>query len=218
VIGPAVPPEAAIRAANRSPAHPSAGARASLVLVGMPGCGKTTVARHLARQLGLRFADSDHEIERRVGASVRDIFAHEGEEGFRVHEERVISELADEAQAHGLVLATGGGAVLRPANRDALRRAGTVFYLRSTAEELHRRLRHDGQRPLLQVADPLRKLRELYRDRDPLYRRTAHYVVEAARPSVQSLIGMVLMQLELAGLVDPAQVPSPVDVALAAAR
>ncbi|HLL20028.1 MAG TPA: shikimate kinase, partial [Rubrivivax sp.] len=75
-------------------------------------------------------------------------------------------------------------------------------------EELHRRLRHDAHRPLLQVADPLSRLRELYRERDPLYRRTAHFVVESARPSVPALLGMVLMQLELAGLVDPAQVPS----------
>lgn len=193
-------------------------AMSSVILVGMPGCGKSTVGRHLARQLGLRFADSDHEIERSVGASVRDIFAHEGEAGFRDHEERVIGELVDDAVAHGMVLATGGGAVLRPANRDALRRGGAVFYLRSTPEELHRRLRHDGQRPLLQVADPLRKLRDLYRERDPLYRRTAHYVVEAARPSVPSLIGMVLMQLELAGLVDPQKVPSPVGPALEPAR
>ena len=86
-----------------------------------------------------------------------------------------------------------------------------VFYLRSTAEELHRRLRHDTQRPLLQVADPLRRLRELYRERDPLYRRTAHFVVESVRPSVSAMTGMVLMQLELAGLVDPAKVPSPID-------
>ncbi len=83
-----------------------------------------------------------------------------------------------------------------------------VFYLRATPEDLHRRLRNDTQRPLLQVADPLRRLRELYRERDPLYRRTAHFVVESVRPSVPALTGMVLMQLELAGLVDPAQVPS----------
>ena len=85
-----------------------------------------------------------------------------------------------------------------------------MFYLRSTPDELHRRLRHDSHRPLLQVADPLRTLRELYRERDPLYRRTAHFVVEAARPSVPALLGMVLMQLELAGLVDPGQVPSAI--------
>ena len=108
-------------------------------------------------------------------------------------------------------MATGGGAVLRPSNRDALHSRTHVFYLRSTPEELGRRLRHDSHRPLLQVADPHARLRELYRERDPLYRRTAHFVVEAARPSVQALTGMVLMQLELAGLVDPGQVPSNID-------
>jgi shikimate kinase len=105
------------------------------------------------------------------------------------------------------VLATGGGAVLRPSNRDALHSRSHVMYLRATPEELFRRLRHDTQRPLLQVDDPLKRLRELFRERDPLYRRTAHFVIEAARPSVPTLLGMVLMQLELAGLVDPARPP-----------
>jgi len=100
--------------------------------------------------------------------------------------------------------------VLRPSNRDALRSRTHVFYLRSTPEELHRRLRHDTHRPLLQVEDPLRRLRDLYRDRDPLYRRTAHFVVEAVRPSVPALMSIILMQLELAGLVDPSQVPSSI--------
>jgi len=100
--------------------------------------------------------------------------------------------------------------VLRPSNRDALHSRSHVIYLRSTPEELFRRLRNDQNRPLLQVADPLRKLRDLFRERDPLYRRTAHFVVEAARPSVPALINMVLMQLELAGLVHPDQVPSSV--------
>ena len=174
----------------------------------MPGCGKSTAGRHLARHLGLRFIDSDHEIERRIGMSVRDYFAQHGEEAFRDAEQDVIDDLT---QLSGTLLATGGGAVLRPSNRDALHSRGHVFYLRSTPEELFRRLRHDNHRPLLQVADPMRKLRELYRERDPLYRRTAHFVVEAARPSVSALIGMVLMQLELAGIVDPGQVPSPID-------
>lgn len=109
------------------------------------------------------------------------------------------------------VLATGGGAVLRPANREALRAYGTVIYLRSSPEELQRRLRHDTQRPLLQVADPRARLQQLFRERDPLYRETAHFVIDTGRPSLQSLIGMVLMQLELAGIVDPALVPSPVE-------
>lgn len=174
----------------------------------MPGCGKSTVGRHLARQLGLRALDSDAEIEKRIGMPIRDYFAQQGEEAFRLVEQDVIDELT---QLPGIVLATGGGAVLRPSNRDALHSRTHVFYLRSTPEELQRRLRHDTQRPLLQVADPGRKLRELFRERDPLYRRTAHFVVESARPSVHGLLGMVLMQLELAGLVDPRQVPSPID-------
>lgn len=177
-------------------------------LVGMPGSGKSTVGRHLARQLGLRFVDSDTEIERSLGGSIRDYFAAHGEDAFRELEQRTIDELTRQP---GCVLATGGGAVLRPANREALHARTQVFYLRSTPEELFRRLRHDSTRPLLQVADPQRKLRELFRDRDPLYRRCAHFVIETTRPSVPALIGMVLMQLELAGIIDPDRVPSPID-------
>ena len=127
---------------------------------------------------------------------------------FRDIEQDAIEELS---ALPGVVLATGGGAVLRPSNRDALHSRTHVFYLRTTPEELHRRLRHDTQRPLLQVDDPLRRLREIYRERDPLYRRTAHFVVEAMRPSAPAMLSMVLMQLELAGLVDPGQVPSPTE-------
>ena len=138
---------------------------------------------------------------------VREFFEQRGESAFRDLEQDVIDELS---LCPGTLLATGGGAVLRPSNRDALHSRTHVFYLRATPEELHRRLKHDTQRPLLQVADPLRRLRDLYRERDPLYRRTAHFVVEAARPSVPALLGMVLMQLEMAGLVDPSRVPSPI--------
>ncbi len=173
-----------------------------LSLVGMPGCGKSTVGRHLARQLDLSFVDSDAEIESRIGMSIRDFFAAEGEERFRDIEQDVIEGLAGR---DGQVLATGGGAVLRPSNRDALHSRTHVLYLRATPEELFRRLSHDTQRPLLQVADPLKRLRDLFRERDPLYRRTAHFVIEAARPSVPALMGMVLMQLEMAGLVDPSR-------------
>jgi len=172
----------------------------SVALVGMPGSGKSTVGRQLARHLGLDFLDSDTVIEQRLGMPIRDWFAQRGEEAFRDEEQAVIDDLTQRPHA---VLATGGGAVLRPSNRNALHSRCHVFYLRSSPEELFRRLRHDTQRPLLQVDDPLKRLRELYRDRDHLYRRTAHFVVEAARPSVQGLTSMVLMQLELAGLVPP---------------
>ncbi|MBK7063001.1 MAG: shikimate kinase [Rubrivivax sp.] len=164
----------------------------------MPGCGKSTVGRQLARQLGLNFIDSDGVIEQQLGMPIRDWFAQQGEEAFRDVEQAVIDDLS---QGENAVLATGGGAVLRPSNRNALHSRCHVFYLRTSPDDLYRRLRHDTQRPLLQVQDPLKKLRELYRDRDPLYRRTAHFVIEAARPSVQALTSMVLMQLELAGLV-----------------
>jgi shikimate kinase len=183
----------------------------TISLVAMPGAGKSTAGKHLAQVLGVAFVDADHEIERRIGGSIRSFFETEGEVAFRDVEEQVIADLA---QRPGQVLATGGGAVLRPANRQALREHTTVIYLRATPEELFRRLRHDTQRPLLQVADPLRRLRDLYRDRDPLYREVAQFIIETGRPSVATMVNMILMQLELAGLVDPAQVPATVGVRL----
>nr|WP_297528862.1 shikimate kinase [uncultured Roseateles sp.] len=181
-------------------------------LVGMPGGGKSTVGRLLARQLDIAYVDSDAEIERDLGGeSIKDYFAREGEASFRDLESRTIGRLLETAHAgQELILATGGGAVLREINRDLLKTYSTVVYLRSSPEELFRRLRHDTQRPLLQVANPLAKLRELYGQRDPLYRRCAHFVLESSRPSVHGLANMILMQLELAGLIDPARVAATV--------
>ena len=167
----------------------------------MPGSGKSTVGRQLSRRLQLPFFDSDHVIEQRLGCSIREYFAREGETAFRDVEEQVLAELA---QGPTAVVATGGGAVLREANRRRLRAAGRVIYLRSSPEELFRRLRHDMQRPLLQVANPLEKLRELYAQRDPLYRDIAHFQIETGRPSVSRLVNMIVMQLELAGVLPPA--------------
>lgn len=169
----------------------------SLALVGMPGSGKSTVGRYLSRRLGLPFFDSDHVIEERLGCSIREFFEREGEQAFRDVEEEVIRGLSVAASG---VLATGGGAVLREANRRCLREAGHVVYLRSTPEEIVRRVRHDTQRPLLQGGDPLGRLRTLYAERDPLYRETAHFIIETGRPSVPTLVNMIVMQLELAGL------------------
>jgi shikimate kinase len=180
-----------------------------VALVGMPGGGKSTVGRQLAKRMGVPFADADQAIEQRIHESIRSFFEREGEDSFRDLEQEVLEGLLTR-QASG-VLATGGGAVLRDANRQALRSHATVVYLRSTPEELFRRLRHDTQRPLLQVKDPLARLRDLYAQRDPLYRRTAHFVVETGRPSVPTLVNMILMQLELAGAIDPAMVQSEVD-------
>lgn len=174
----------------------------------MPGGGKSTVGRHLARRLGVDFVDTDVELERRLGYPIRTFFEREGEERFRDVESSVLHELLQ--STHG-VIATGGGIVLSEANRDVLREQSVCVYLRSTPEELFRRLRHDSKRPLLQVADPLARLRELYAQRDPLYRQAAQFVIETGRPSVPTLINMILMQLELAGMIDPANVPSPID-------
>lgn len=184
----------------------------TISLVAMPGAGKSTAGKHLAQALGVPFVDVDHEIERRIGRSIRSFFESEGEVAFRDLEEQVVAELA---QRPGQVLATGGGAVLRLANRQALREHTTVIYLRATPEELFRRLRHDTQRPLLQVADPLKRLRDLYRDRDPLYRETAQFIIETGRPSVATMVNMILMQLELAGFIDPSQVPATVGARVA---
>jgi shikimate kinase len=169
-----------------------------LSLIGLPGSGKSTVGRQLARRLAVPFLDSDSLIEERLGCSIRDFFAQQGEAAFRDVEESVVDELS---KSHSGVLATGGGVVLRPGNRDRLRQAGHVIYLRSTPEEVFRRLRHDTGRPLLQVDDPLARLRSLYDERDPLYRETANFVMETGRPSVSTLVNMILMQLELAGII-----------------
>ena len=170
----------------------------AISLIGLPGSGKSTVGCQLARRLQLSFLDSDHFIEKQLGCSIRDYFEREGETSFRDIEESAIDELT--LQASG-VLSTGGGAVLRPANRLHLHDRGHVIYLRSSPEQLFRRLRHDVSRPLLQVADPLGRLRDLFAQRDPLYRETAHFVIETVRPSVSTLVNMIAMQLELAGIV-----------------
>jgi shikimate kinase len=180
-----------------------------IALIGMPGGGKSTVGRHLARRLGWGFVDADALIEQRLGESIRSYFEREGEERFRDIEAATIDELT--ARGGARVLATGGGVCLRESNRQALHERCTVVYLRSTPEELHRRLRHDTHRPLLQVADPLARLRELFAQRDPLYRECSHFVIETGRPSVPTLVNMILMQLELAGVVEASLVQSPVD-------
>ncbi len=168
----------------------------SIALVGLPGSGKSTVGRQLARRFNLLFVDSDARIEHRLGCSIREFFEREGEERFREVEAEEIDSLSRKADC---VLSTGGGSVLRTENRACLRERCQVVYLRSSPDELFRRLRHDRNRPLLQVADPLSKLRDLYAERDPLYRETAHFVIETGRPSVAMLVNMIAMQLELAG-------------------
>lgn len=161
------------------------------------GAGKTTVGRPLARRLERPFFDSDHEIEARSGARIPAIFEREGEAGFREREANVITDLTGR---ENIVLATGGGAVLRPENREVLQKRGFVIYLRANPHDLWLRIGGDRNRPLLQTADPKTRLEALYEVRDPLYRECAHFVIETGRPAVDGLVNRVLMQLEMAGV------------------
>ena len=165
----------------------------NLYLVGMMGAGKTTVGRLIARRLKRRFVDSDQEIERRCGVRIPVIFDIEGEHGFRLREEHTIAELA---MLEGVVLATGGGAVLSAENRRHLTSTGTTVYLHARPEDLFRRLRHDKNRPLLDTPDPWRRLQELYVVRDPLYRQVADIVIDTGTQSIQTLARELLARIE----------------------
>ena len=165
----------------------------NIFLVGMMGAGKTTVGRLLARRLKLRFVDSDREIETRCGVKIPVIFEIEGEAGFRTREALAVEALTG---LEGIVLATGGGAVLAEPNRRHLSARGTVVYLSARPEDLYDRVRHDRNRPLLAGGQPLARLRELHRQRDPLYRSVADIVLETGAQSVQALARQLLDRLE----------------------
>src|SRR5450830_308279 len=165
----------------------------NVFLVGLMGAGKTTIGRMLARKMGMRFVDSDHEIEARTGASIPLIFEIEGEASFRRREAEVIRDLCGQ---EGIVLATGGGAILNPDSRALLQERGTVVYLRAGISSILARTSHDKNRPLLQTADPRKKLEELLAQREPLYLEMAHLVVDTGRPNVQSMVQIIINQLD----------------------
>ena len=153
------------------------------------GAGKTTVGRLLAQKLSLTFIDSDHEIENHTGVDIPLIFEKEGEEGFRRREADIIDELS---QRKNIVLATGGGAVIKEMNRKNLINRGLVIYLQADIKHLLRRTRKDRNRPLLQGPNPEQKLREIMEQREPLYRQTADYVIDTGKYSVQAIINQIL--------------------------
>jgi len=165
----------------------------NLYLVGMMGAGKTTVGRSLARRLKLRFFDSDQEIEARCGVKIPVIWEIEGEPGFRAREAQAIAELS---VLDGIVLATGGGAVLSEENRRQMAAHGTVVYLHARPGHLWQRVRHDRNRPLLATAEPLARLRALHAERDALYRGVADLVVDTGAQSVQFLVRDLVERLE----------------------
>jgi shikimate kinase len=169
----------------------------NIFLVGLMGAGKTTIGKLLARQRGLEFLDSDQEITARCGVSIPTIFEIEGEAGFRRREAAMIDELT---RRKGVVLATGGGAVLLDENRLHLKARGTVVYLRCQPQELYLRTRNDKNRPLLQTDDPLRKLKDLYAIRHPLYMQVADVVLDSGRQSTHSLVHRLESNLSLAAV------------------
>lgn len=161
-------------------------------LVGLMGAGKTTVGRALARKAEKTFYDSDLEIEARTGVRVATIFDIEGEQRFRDREASVIADLV---KLDDIVLATGGGAVLRPENRKRLMEHGTVIYLRANIDDLLARTQFDRNRPLLQTADPRAKLAALFEQRDPLYREIADLIVDTTQQNVNMLVNQLEQQL-----------------------
>jgi len=156
------------------------------------GAGKSTIGRLLAKELKYPFKDSDREIEARTGADIPWIFDVEGEEGFREREEAMIAELVTE---HGIVLATGGGVVMRGANRQALSASGLVVYLRTSVDQQLQRTSKDRQRPLLLNADPERVLRELMAKRDPLYREIADIIIDTDQRGPKVVVNTILGRL-----------------------
>lgn len=156
------------------------------------GAGKTTIGRTLARKLNLRFVDSDHEIEARTGVTIPVIFDIEGEASFRKREADVIRDLTAE---QGIVLATGGGAILNAQNRELLHSRGIVIYLRTNVDSILKRTRHDKNRPLLRTADPRQTLEDLTQQRDPLYQEVAHIIVDTGRPHMNQIVQTILEQL-----------------------
>ena len=166
----------------------------NIFLIGLMGAGKSTVGKVLAKKLGRRFLDADHVIEERCGVKIPVIFEMEGEDGFRKREAQTIREITAE---HDIVLATGGGAVLSPENRQLLNERGTVIYLHANPVELWYRTKGGEGRPLLQNGDARKILESLYSIRDPLYREIADHVIETGKPSVNQLVNTLIMQLEL---------------------
>nr|WP_286184480.1 shikimate kinase AroK [Pantoea sp. Cy-639] len=164
-----------------------------MILVGPMGAGKSTIGRLLAKELRLLFKDSDKEIELRTGANIPWIFDKEGEPGFRDREQAMIAELS---ALDGVVLATGGGAVMRDANRAALRAGGRVIYLHASVEQQVGRTSRDRNRPLLRTANPEATLRTLLETRDPLYREIADLVVETDERPPRMVVLDILERLQ----------------------
>ena len=165
----------------------------SFFLIGPMGAGKSTIGRQLSRSLGLEFIDSDRDIEKRTGVDIPLIFDLEGEHGFRKREQDVISELTSRPS---IILATGGGVILDPANRQQLASRGTVIYLKTSVDQQLKRTAHDRNRPLLQTDNPRQKLEDLLQVRGPLYLETADWVIDTDGRRARDVVKQILQKIQ----------------------
>jgi len=165
----------------------------NIFLIGPMGAGKTTIGKQLAQMLKMEFVDSDKELEARTGAPIDWIFDIEGEDGFRKRETTVIEDLT---QRQGIILATGGGAVVANENRQFLAARGTVVYLKTSLEQQMERTRKDKKRPLIQVADREQALIDLQEAREPLYEEIADVVVSTDSNTVKVVASQIVEQFE----------------------
>jgi len=161
----------------------------NIYLIGLMGAGKTTIGRQLAKALQLPFYDSDKAIEEQTGVDISTIFEYEGEEGFRVREQNMIAELT---QINGIVLATGGGAILRAANREALTENGFVVYLQCSVDKILQRTKRDTQRPLLNTDNPRERIEKLFSEREPDYLSCADFKIETSSMQSKMVVENIL--------------------------
>lgn len=164
----------------------------NIILVGLMGAGKSTIGRNLAKQLGKEFYDSDRVIEERTGVDIATIFEIEGEKGFRDREEQVIQELCEKED---IIMATGGGSILRKNNRENMKKSGHVIYLCTSAELLYSRIRYDKSRPLMQTESPLDTLKKLLEDREPYYLGVADSVITTGKQKANVIVKKVMSVL-----------------------
>lgn len=177
-----------------------------LVLIGLPGAGKTVTGLRIAQLLDTTCADADQVVEVRLGQTIRSYFEEQGEQAFRDLETQILIELLENSIQ---VISTGGGVILREFNRERLKAQAMVVFLNAEVDDIYTRLRNDDQRPLLQVKDPLKRLQELKAQRDALYRDAAHVVIDVGGQSVDELARQIIEQLDLMHLVtDVAPLPA----------
>lgn len=165
----------------------------NIYLIGLMGAGKTTIGRQLAKALQQPFYDSDKAIEEQTGVDIPTIFEYEGEEGFRIREQKMIQELT---QIDGIVLATGGGVILKENNCQLLKQNGFVVYLQCSVDKILQRTKRDTQRPLLKTSDPRKRVEALFEEREALYLSCADFKIETSAMQSKAVVQKILNEYQ----------------------